>query len=135
MPFVLDASIAATWALADESSAIAELADRRLDDDIALVPRIWWYETRNLLVVIERRQRITAAHTARFLESLADYSISMDPEEDEQAIFDLARRYRLSFYDAAYLALAQRRGIPLATLDKALQEAARQACVPLLGAD
>lgn len=135
MPFVLDASITAAWALADESSAIADLADSRLDDDIALVPRIWWYETRNLLIVNERRQRITAAHSARFLESLAGYSISIDPEDDEQSIFNLSRRYRLSFYDAAYLALAHRRGIPLATLDKALQEAARQAGVPLLGAD
>lgn len=135
MPFVLDASITAAWAFADEASAIAELADSRLDNDIALVPRIWWYETRNLLIVNERRQRITAAHSARFLESLAGYSISIDPEDDEQAILSLARRYRLSFYDAAYLALAQRRGIALATLDRALQEAARQAGLPLLGAD
>jgi predicted nucleic acid-binding protein len=132
MPFVLDASISASWALADEASAIAELADSRLDSDVALVPRIWWYETRNLLIVNERRQRITAAHSARFLESLSGYPITIDSNDDEDAIFDLARRHQLTFYDATYLALAMRKGLPLATLDKALREAARAAGIPLL---
>lgn len=132
MPFVLDASITATWALSDESSPVAELADSRLDFDTAMVPRIWWYEIRNLLVVNERRQRLTAADSVTFLQNLSGYPIEIDSGEDEQPIFRLARQYRLSFYDAAYLELAQRHGIPIATLDRGLQTAAVAAGISLL---
>lgn len=132
MPFVLDASISASWCLADESSPVAELADARLDTDVALVPRIWWYETRNLLVVNERRGRITSADSAAFLRLLSTYPIEFEPAEDAEAIFLLARQFHLSFYDAAYLEIAHRRGIPLATLDRALQGACVSAGVPPL---
>jgi predicted nucleic acid-binding protein len=132
MPFVLDGSLTATWALSDESSTIAQLADSRLDFDTALVPRIWWYEIRNLLVIIERRQRIAAADSDNFIQNLSGYPIEIDQAQDERAIFRLARQHRLSFYDAAYLELAQRQGIPLATLDKALQAAAISAGISLL---
>src|SRR5208337_81043 len=117
MPFVLDASISAAWALADESSPLAEAAEKRLRDDEALVPRIWWYEIRNLLIVNERRQRITADHSASFLRLLSAYPIRLEPNEDDQEIFRIARQYRLSFYDAAYLSVAARNRVPLATLD------------------
>ncbi len=132
MAFVLDASISAVWALADETSPLAEVAERRLKNETALAPRIWWYEVRNLLIINERRQRITAADTAEFLELLASYPIRIDTVDDEQSIFRLARQYRLSFYDAAYLAVAQRNQLPLATLDKALATAAEAAGVPLI---
>lgn len=132
MAFVLDASIAAAWGFKDEASPLAELAARRLKNEIALAPRIWWYEIRNLLVINERRQRITASDSAGFLKLLASHPIQIDPVDDEEAIFRFARRYRLSFYDAAYLALAAREGLPLATLDTALQSAAVSAGVALL---
>ena len=132
MPFVLDASVTATWALSDESSPIAQLADSRLDFDTALVPRIWWYEIRNILVINERRQRIGAADSDNFIQNLAGYPIEIDQTQDERTLFRLARQHRLSFYDAAYLELAQRHGIPLATLDKALQTAAISAGISLL---
>ncbi len=132
MAFVLDASVAAGWALADEPSPLAELAAHRLKDEIALAPRIWWYEVRNLLVINERRQRITASESAAFLELLASHPIQIDAVDDEEANFRFARRYRLSFYDAAHLALAAREGLPLATLDTALQSAAVSAGVALL---
>ncbi|MGH9607950.1 MAG: type II toxin-antitoxin system VapC family toxin [Terracidiphilus sp.] len=132
MAFVLDASISAVWAFYDESSSLAELAASRLEAEFAMVPPIWWYEVRNLLVVNERRRRITADDSAVFLELIASYPIQIDPIEDEGTIFRFARQYGLSFYDAAYLAVAERHRAPLATLDKALQAAALAAGVPLL---
>lgn len=132
MAFVLDASVSAVWALADESSPIADMAEERLKSEVALVPRLWWYEVRNLLVVSERRQRLTAADTAIFLNLLSAYPIQIESTEDEQSILRMARQHQLSFYDAAYLALALHHGVPLATLDKPLRTAAVAAGVPLL---
>lgn len=132
MPFVLDASISASWALADEPSLIAEAAQDRLRDDYALVPHIWWYEIRNLLVVNERRQCLTAENSATFLRLVSSYPIRIEPAEDEHQIFEIARRHRLSFYDAAYLGIAARHRVPLATLDRELRSAAIAAAVTLL---
>ena len=132
MPFVLDASVAASWALADESSSIAEAAEDRLRDDYAMVPRIWRYEVRNLLIVNERRRRLTSDDSASFLRLLSAYPICQEPAEDEQEIIELARHHGLSFYEAAYLSVAAHHQIPLATLDKDLRSAAIAAAVPLL---
>jgi predicted nucleic acid-binding protein len=132
MPFVLDASVSGVWALADESSVIADVAAERLKNDAALVPRLWWYEVRNLALIGERRQRITPSEIAIFLRVLSQYPIQIDPFEDEQAILGLARQYRLSFYDASYLAVALHHHVPLATLDKNLAAAASAAGVTLL---
>jgi predicted nucleic acid-binding protein len=132
MAFVLDASVSAVWALADESSPTADMAEERLKSEVALVPRLWWYEIRNLLVVSERRQRLTAGDTATFLNLLSGYPIQIENTEDEQSILRMARRHQLSFYDAAYLALALQHHVPLATLDKPLRTAALAAGAPLL---
>lgn len=132
MPFILDCSIAASWGLADESSALAQLAQERLKTDVAFVPRIWWYEIRNLLVVNERRKRLTQNDSATFLHLLAGFPIQIDETLDEVPIFQLARRHQLSFYDAAYLELARSRSAPLATLDNALRSAAAAEGVSLL---
>ncbi|MGA2340904.1 MAG: type II toxin-antitoxin system VapC family toxin [Terracidiphilus sp.] len=131
MPFVLDASVSASWALADEYSPLAESAQNQLREDFAVVPRIWWYEIRNLLVVNERRLRITADHSATFLRLLSSYPIRFEPTEDEQDVLRIARQYRLSFYDAAYLSVAAGSLLPLATLDRNLQSAAESAGIPL----
>jgi predicted nucleic acid-binding protein len=132
MPFVLDASVSGSWALADETSTIADAAAERLKHDTAIVPHIWWYEVRNILLVSERRKRIGAAEVMVFLNLLSDHPIQIDPTEDEHAILALARQYHLSFYDAAYLAVALRHHAPLATLDKDLRSAALATGVPLL---
>ncbi len=132
MAFVLDASLTASWGLADESSAFTESVLLRLWDETSLVPQIWWYEIRNLLVVNERRQHISPEETARFLRNLAEYPIIVDDARDEGTVLHLARQYKLSFYDASYLALAMRERLPLATLDKALRAAAISAGIPLL---
>ena len=124
MPFVLDASVAGPWILADEQSeAAARIAHRLLSED-ALVPALWWYEVRNLLVVCERRGRLERSESDLFLSRLADYPIKVDAEVDWDATMRLARKHQLSVYDASYLELAIRSRVQLATLDVALQRAA-----------
>ena len=132
MPFVLDASIALAWAFADEDDARATAALARIRTDEALVPSIWWFEIRNTLVANERRGRLTEADTAAFLRILARLAVTIDRQPGEAEIFTLARLHRLSVYDAAYLELAQRDSVPLATLDRLLTDAARAAQVPLI---
>jgi predicted nucleic acid-binding protein len=132
MAFVLDASVSAVWALADESAQIADIAERRLKTETALVPRLWWYEIRNLLIVCERRQRISVDDTAVFLNLISELPIQIEQLEDDKTVLQLARQYQLSFYDAAYLAVALRHQVQLATLDKPLVAAAQAAGVPLL---
>lgn len=84
------------------------------------------------MVVNERRQRMTVDDSVRFLELLSSFPIRIDPVEDEQTVFRCARQYKLTFYDAVYLAVAQRNRVPLATLDKELQKAALAAGISLL---
>jgi predicted nucleic acid-binding protein len=132
MAFVLDASITACWAFQDEDHAEADLAFLRMRSEEAVVPSLWWFEVRNILVVNERRQRIGEADTASFLSNLARLRVRVDRLPDESAVLRLARTHRLSVYDAAYLELAQREGLPLATLDAALRKAAAGERVALL---
>ncbi len=132
MPFVIDASIAACWAFKDEDHPAATLALERIRSDEARAPSLWWFEVRNTLIMSERRSRLTEADTAAFLRGLARLGITVDRSPDETAVLTLARQHRLTVYDAAYLELAQREGIPLATLDNALARAARANQIPLL---
>jgi predicted nucleic acid-binding protein len=81
---------------------------------------------RNALIVNERRKRIEPERSAAFLELLGELPISLQPLPGDAAMLDLARRCKLSVYDAAYLELAVREGAQLATLDKALRDAARR---------
>ena len=132
MPFVLDALVTATWCFPDEEHETAEAAFDRLDGDEAVVPALWWFEIRNILVVNERRGRIDAAETACFLADLERLSTRIDRDPDSEAVLGLARKHNLTGYDAAYLELARRLDLPLATLDRALAAAARADGVPLV---
>jgi predicted nucleic acid-binding protein len=132
MPFVLDASIAAYWALADEQHADADLAFRRIRTDEAVVPALWWFEVRNVLVVNERRGRITLPETAAFLRHLAMFSVLVDRLPDGESVMRIARAHQLSVYDAAYLELAQREGLAIATLNAQLRKAASTERVALI---
>lgn len=132
MRFVLDASITITWALPDENHDLANRAFLLIQSGSAVVPGIWWYEVRNVLVLNERRKRITSEDSNEFLIALEEFSIDMDVHSDGTQIIDLSRKYNLSVYDAAYLALAINVRLPLATLDKNLRNAALAAGVPLL---
>jgi predicted nucleic acid-binding protein len=133
MPFVLDASIVACWAFVDEDHPVADLALELIRTEEARVPALWWFQVRNILVVNERRKRLTESDTASFLAKLGRLRVTVDRSPGESDVLMLARRHRLSIYDASYLELAQRDGVSLATLDKQLGAAASAIDVNLLG--
>jgi predicted nucleic acid-binding protein len=134
MPLVIDASIVAAWHFPDERSAQGDSIMARLESDSARMPALWWFEVRNVLLIGERRGRTTREYSRRFLDFLRGLPIEIAPLPEELAVLSLARRYQLSFYDAAYLELAQRERIALATLDRALARAAVAEGVELIGA-
>ena len=122
--FVLDVSVAACWLLDDEDAADANAALERLGQEDALVPQLWHIEIRNCLLVARRRRRLSGDDLGERLRALAGLPVRTDADFDPDSSFALADRHGLSLYDALYLNLAQRRGIPLATLDKTLRGAA-----------
>jgi predicted nucleic acid-binding protein len=132
-PFVIDASAAAGWLLPDEANQrsfdILELVEQRT----SLVPGIWWFEIRNILLTAERKKRITSAVADELLQHLEALPIELESDGDARSILALARRHNLTFYDASYLELAVRRKLDLATLDKDLVAAARSENIVLLG--
>ncbi len=133
MAFVLGASITACWAFHDEDNLDAALAFERMRAEEVVVPALWWFEVRNILIVNERRQRITASETVSFLQNLSLLRLRMDRNPGEATVLQLARTHRLTVYDATYLELAQRENLPLATLDADLRKAAARESVPLVG--
>ncbi len=133
MPFVVDASVAACWIMPDERHATAERAFARIARDPIIAPSLWWFELRNILIVNERRGRIDPAKSAKALRLLAALPVTIDTDVDEEALMQLARRRRLTIYDAAHLELALRKRYPLATLDVALANAARAEEALLIG--
>jgi predicted nucleic acid-binding protein len=129
--FVLDASVMASWCFPDEFHPRAEAALRRIAVERGVVPVLLWFELRNVLLIGERRNRVTPAQSARFLKYVAELPIEVDYGADENAVLGLALTHQLTVYDATYLELAQRRVLPLATLDKALIQAAQAEGIPL----
>lgn len=132
VPIVIDASLTASWHFEDERSAAAEAILESLEHDSAYAPLIWWFEIRNVITLGERKRRATQEQTAGFVAFLLQLPIGLDSLPNDDRVMTLARRHKLTFYDAAYLELAQREGIRLATLDKELAEAARAEGVPLV---
>jgi len=130
MPFVVDASMAASWILPDEQSEIAILWQKRLILGGAIAPLIWWYEVRNLLLMAERRSRIDGEYIEIACRLLEDYPIAIADRPEAGTLMQLARHHDLTIYDAAYLELALRMKMPLATFDKALAKAAKAERVP-----
>ncbi len=130
---VLDASISAAWALPDETSELAGSLLTKVHEEGAVVPSLWWYEIRNVLLVAERRKRISAGDADAFIRSLAGLAIRIEALGDGRAIVRLARVHQLSVYGATYLDLAIREGLPLGTFDRKLSQAAACESVSLLG--
>ncbi|MBB4441261.1 MULTISPECIES: type II toxin-antitoxin system VapC family toxin [Rhizobium] len=124
MPFVVDASVAAAWLLADEESRTAEEALSFLETEDALVPDLFWHEMRNILLTAERRKRISNEDVLACLMRLSSLPLRTVSSEDHLPILRLAGKYQLSAYDAAYLALAVAENVSLATLDARLERAA-----------
>ena len=125
MDLVVDASVTACWFMPDEAHPRAEAAFELVQDGEIVVPRLWWFEMRNLLLVNERRGRLKPQDSSRIMGALSELPVAFDDRPDEKKLIDLARRRALSVYDAAYLELAMRRRLSLATLDGRLTEAAR----------
>lgn len=131
-PLVVDCSIVLAWAFADESSGEADQAMTLAAERGLVVPAIWWYEIRNALVTGERRGRIEPESSRAVLAALADLNPVRDFEHHEPTILELARSHGLSVYDAAYLEVARRLELPLATIDKSLRRVAGMAGVEMI---
>ncbi len=135
--FVLDNSVAMRWLLKSEKPAGQEYAEtvlKRLSDHTALVPNLWRLEAANVLLNAQKKHDITGVETERFISQLEKLPIQVDPETDRQALgrtFALAKTYKLSSYDAAYLELAVRENLALATLDMYLLKASKKANVDI----
>ncbi|MSP20966.1 MAG: VapC toxin family PIN domain ribonuclease [Alphaproteobacteria bacterium] len=136
-PCILDASAALAWAFRDELDEPARALSFGLADGYAEVPSVWHLEVANGLWVAERRGRITRDDALSFLATLVELDIRSDATAAERAfndILDLAGRAQVAVYDAAYLDLALRRQLPLATRDEALAAAARRLGIALIPA-
>ena len=129
---VIDASVANTWIFEDESHPRADAALAEVLNSGGFVTRHWHLEVRNALIAGERRGRMSLRESIRGLLYLSGLPLQTDTEADLGAAFDLARLYNLSMYDAMYLELALRLGLPLATLDRGLGRAASAAGVEAL---
>lgn len=134
MRFVIDNSVVMRWLLNDGSQERLAYAARvldllTLDAGEALVPGVWSLEVANVLVKAQAKGLVAEARASAFVGLLAEMSITVDASTAARALGDtlqLARRFKLSSYDAAYLELALREGLPLATLDADLQSAIKQ---------
>ena len=134
MSVVVDASILAAWFLDEKRDPRVEAAFDMAARVETRAPNLLYYEIRNALLVGERRNRITEAMSAAFLRDLALLPIRLEPPGDDASLMALARARKLTVYDAAYLELAKRERLPLATLDRALEKAAIAEGVALFGA-
>lgn len=133
---MLDASVAIAWIYCAEATCEVTEVLRQVVESGAWVPAIWRLEVANVLEMGVRKGRFDAAFRDESLADLGLLPITVDPETDRPAwgaTAKLAARHRLTLYDAAYLELARRRGLPLATLDSELRAAATAEDVPLLG--
>lgn len=138
MQFVLDCSVAISWCLVDEDSDYANDILTIMPNCEAFVPGIWSLEIANVLLVAERRNRMTQEQSEEAIALLQSLLIQVDPATDVNALgttLMLGRQEGLAAYDAAYLELALRLGLPLATIDTRLAEAASRCGVELLVAD
>jgi predicted nucleic acid-binding protein len=134
--FVLDSSVALAWVLPrQQTSRTAALLDQSTEHG-ALTTGLWPIEVSNVLLVYERRGQMTAAERVNAVGLFAGLDVEFDDQTQERAwgsTYDLALANKLTVYDAGYLELALRAGLPLATLDRDLCRAATKLGVPVLG--
>jgi predicted nucleic acid-binding protein len=135
MALVVDASIALAWALPDESSAYADAVLTVVEREGLRVPELWAREVANGLVVAHLRKRIASADENLFLTALSHLSIDVEETASVMTVIRdgtaAAIRYGLTAYDAAYVDLASREGLTLATLDAQMRKAAAQFGIPI----
>jgi predicted nucleic acid-binding protein len=134
--FIPDASVSLAWCFSDEATPYTEaLLDRLIDGEEVAVPSHWPLEILNGIIQARRKGRVSESTVQQFLASLLSFHIAIDAEPGFlrlDAIRDLAELHRLTSYDAAYLELAIRLNLPLATLDGALRRAAHAENVLLI---
>ena len=129
---VIDTSVAAAWWFDDEVTPATDAVLERVASEGAVVPALFFAEVANVLVQAERRRRVAPALVDRILRIVTGLPIEVEgPQRSPARALDLARAHRLTVYDAMYLETAIRRGLPLATLDADLKQAARHVGVPL----
>ncbi|MBI4459139.1 MAG: type II toxin-antitoxin system VapC family toxin [Acidobacteria bacterium] len=132
---VIDASVTLSWCFPGEATPVSQAVLDALEAGAeAVVPCLWLLEVTNTLVAAERRGRITNALAEEFLADLRELSLTVDPPDVARTfenIRQLARTHNLTAYDAAYLELAIRKGIPLVTLDTDLKRAAVSSAVEI----
>jgi predicted nucleic acid-binding protein len=130
--FVLDCSAVLSWLFPDEGDPYGTALIEVVGDSRMYVPSLLWLEAANAFLIAERKGRLTVADTARMAAILEAMPTTTDTDPSESRfpeVMSLGRRYGLSAYDATYLDLALRRGLPIATLDSALMNAAQAAGV------
>jgi predicted nucleic acid-binding protein len=135
MEWVFDASVTMAWCFEDERTAATDAMLHRLASSPAIVPHLWPLEVANVLALAVRKGRLTPAQRTQFITLLQASAIHIDTETASRtfsSILSLADAHNLTTYDAAYLELAARRRLPLATLDHDLRAAAPAAGVILL---
>lgn len=133
MPFVLDNSVVSGWLIGSQATAYSAAVAERLLEDRAIAPPLLPLEYTNVLRIACKKQSLIAAQALEAIEALLALPIDIDSTRVAPAhVLDLALRHDLSSYDAAYLELALRRGLPIATQDAALAHAARVAGVGVL---
>jgi len=134
--FVVDASVAVAWCFEEDATEVSEraLAILQAGAEVA-APALWPLEVANALLVAERRKRISTSNRIALMDRLASFPIELDPADTARAfgqVVSAAHQHGLTVYDAAYLELASRTALPLATLDDELRRAARRIGVPLV---
>ena len=134
MHFVLDNSVVTGWYLPEQATAYGQSVATRLESDKALVPTLWQLELANVLKTACTRGKLDLETARQILDALGRLPIEIDtsPAPGQRQLFELAMRYQLSSYDAAYLELAMRHGLAIATQDQHLKEAAMAAGVDIL---
>ena len=134
MPFVLDNSVVTGWYIPDQATAYTKVIATRLETDRAIVPALWQLEFANVLKTACSRGKLTLEVAREIVDTFAMLPIEVDngAAPGPRQLLELAMRYNLSSYDAAYLELAMRHGLPIACQDGRLKEAALQADVALL---
>lgn len=133
--FVLDCSVTMAWCFEDEANTYAESILDQWQEGVAIVPTIWPLEVANVLLMAERKKRINKIKSATFKNALSSLPITVDHTSHNNAlntIIELARKTKLSVYDAAYLEIALNEEIPICSLDKALVKAAKDLKIQVL---
>ena len=133
--FVIDNSVVMAWCFEDEANSYADTIQDMLIENKAFVPAIWPLEVTNVLLVAERKKRISKAGSGHFTALLSQLPIEVEPSDTDTIFHEtisLARQYMLSSYDASYIELAIRKGLPIATQEKAIIRAAKKIQIEII---